>query len=148
MKPTNSELNKEGGRVYFSAMRAAETLATLLPVSPAKPALPWWPFSPRAVSWFRAMLATADGADSPEARTAGDSLRLALAWWDKFAAALDRPHPHVERELRGLVARLLPRPPARLTFDQMHSIAFEGDRLTPSQAAFWRYRCGLPNAAD
>ena len=145
MKPTTSQLNKEGGRVYFSAMQAAETLAILLPVSPPKPALPWWPFSPRAIAWLRAMHDAADGTDITEVHAARDALSVALAWWERFEASLGGPHPHVVRELRGLMAHVLPSPSPRLTFDQMLSIAFEEEQLTPSQAAHWRYRIGLPD---
>lgn len=142
----NTEFNRASGAIYRTAMEAADALALTLPDSPPIPALPSWPLSPRAFRWCVAVLASAKSAASvsPEVEAWRAALGGAIEAWQALIRDHKRLPPMMEYEARSFFAAV-PTDSNKGDLDGCVANAVSAGALTPSQAAHWRVRLGLPD---
>lgn len=142
----NTEFNRASGPIYRTAMEAASALAVALPDAPPIPALPSWPLSPRALHWCVALLVSANGTalDSADAQAWRASLRGAVEGWQALIREHKRLPPMMEYEARSFFA-VVPAEGDKADLEGCIAAAVSAGTLTPSQAAHWRVRLGLPD---
>jgi hypothetical protein len=140
----NTEFNRAAGPIYWGAITAAESLALLLPVSPPKPALPPWPLSLRALTWCMAMLAAAGPDAPPEADASRAALRGNIEAWQALLRDRGRMPPGMVCVVKDF-HEAVPTGRDAETLEGHMDVALAAAALTPSQAAHWRIRLGLPD---
>jgi hypothetical protein len=142
----NTEFNRASGPINRTAMEAASALAVILPETPPIPALPSWPLSPRAFRWCVAVLAAAASTPSvsAEAEAWRAALRGAIEAWQALIRDHKRLPPMMEYEARSFFSAV-PTEGDKADLEGCIAAAVSAGTLTPSQAAHWRVRLGLPD---
>jgi len=140
----NTDFNRAAGPIYWGAIAAADWLAVILPCSPPKPALPPWPLSLRALVWCRAMLEAAGNDAPPEADASRAALRGNIEAWEALLRDRGTMPPGMGHELRQF-REAVPTGREATTPQEHMDAAIAAATLTPSQAAHWRIRLGMPD---